>query len=543
MRGTLSFWWPHAAATASGLLTTLAFPPFDQGWIVWISLTPLLAALWRTPRANGPGPVLHGALLGFLFGLAHFYTLFHWITTVTFLGWIVLIPYLALYPALWGAVAGMLANPRLALRPDGSPALLSSGRNLLTATTLALVWIALEWLRGWLFTGFGWNTLGVALHRHILLLQVADIAGMAAVSFQIVLINTIAVLTVLRVGREVGRVRLRPHYDFSLSLALVVVTFSYGVHRTANQPDGHPLKIAAVQPDIPQFQKWDPDFMDRINRTFDQLTGVALAASPDLLVWPEASTPLPVFGDQRTYDRIRAIADSLPPDARLLLGTLDHTPDGDHNAAVLLAPDPAATVFYHKLHLVPFGEYIPFRNSFPLFAWIVGDLVPADFDPGAEPVVFPMDARATRIAPLICFEDTLDRVVRRFLPKDPNLFVNITNDGWFLRSAASRQHLINALPRCIEFRRPMVRCGNSGVTACIDPAGRVTHLLTDQDGSTFTRGVLIAEITVPDNPPDTLFARTGNVLPVAALALTLALVVRRGLRRPAATPRDRRKRR
>lgn len=515
--------WPWAAAVGSGVLATLCFPPFDQGWLVWVCLAPLLAAVWFGGDAEGlcRRTAWRGAALGLVFGMAHFASVFFWITTVSVVGWAVFMPYLALYPAGWGAVAGMLGNPCRQNLPDGRPSVLSSRRNLLLAARLGLAWVGLEWLRGWLFTGFGWNPLAVGLYRHILLLQVAEWGGAGLVSFQIVFVNVIAVVTVARLVKEVGRTRIRPHFDFNLTVVMVVCGFAYGIHAVQRTIPSEPLKVAAVQPAIPQKLKWDEGFEAHIRETYAGLTEAALAFEPDLLLWPEAATPRPLLGDRETYGFARGIVERLPEESAFLLGTLDFTVEGDFNAAVWLRRDPQATGFYYKLHLVPFGEFIPFRHSFPLFAWVAGDLVPGDFNAGTAPVVFELHGGRVRVAPLICFEDTLDRVVRRFAPIEPTLLVNLTNDGWFHDSPASAQHLANAVLRCVEMRLPMVRCANTGVTACVDSFGRVTHILSEPGAGTFARGVLMARVDVPQAPQRTLYAVVGNAFAVSALFLTI----------------------
>ncbi len=507
-------------------MATLCFPPFNQAWLAWICLTPLLAALWYS---KDKGSTISGGkaiLLGYLFGLAHFYTVFHWITTVTIIGWLAFIPYLALYPAVWAWFVQLAGNPLQTNATDSQPLLLNSRHNLLLALKLAAAWISLEWIRGWLFSGFGWNQLGVAMHQQLLLIQVADLAGVAIISLKIVMANVIVVLTVARLIKEANSGRVRPHYDFNITVALIVFSFMYGINTIDRQPDEtSTLKVAAVQPDIPQNQRWDPQFQMTIDRKLDALTDAALAAEPDLLLWPEASTPMPVLSSQATYDRIRRIVERLPDGSAFLLGSLDYTSNGDYNAAMFFTGNPDDTKFYYKLHLVPFGEFIPFRTSFPLFAWIVGDLVPHDFQSGEAPVVFQMPAKQVRMAPLICFEDTLDRLVAEFIPLQPNLLVNLTNDGWFLTSPASAQHLANAVFRTVEFRRPLLRCANNGITACVDSSGRITHILTDETGSTFMDGILIASLDIPVYPQRTVYSFIGNILPATALVATLILAI------------------
>jgi apolipoprotein N-acyltransferase len=150
---------------------------------------------------------------------------------------------------------------------------------------------------------------------------------------------------------------------------------------------------------------------------------------------------------------------------------------------------------YRKVHLVPFGEYIPGRHTIPFIARVVGDQVPDDFAFGKEYTVFKLSNDKARVAPLICFEDTIGELTRQFVLAGSNLLVNVTNDGWFLRSAASRQHLANAVFRCVETRLSMVRAANTGVTCFINEFGKVTHALVDETGSQFTEGVLTGQVS------------------------------------------------
>src|SRR5207302_7996021 len=195
----------------------------------------------------------------------------------------------------------------------------------------------------------------------------------------------------------------------------------------------------------------------------------------------------------------------------LLLGTLDVEDGHEYNAAVLVSGSTQQMQIYQKIHLVPFGEYIPLRRSFPLFAAVAGKWVAGDFDFGKDYTVFRLTKNDVLVASLICFEDTIGDLTPRFVLNGANLLVNVTNDGWFLHSAASHQHLNNAIFRCVETRRPMVRAANTGVTCFVNEFGRVTQILRDETGSTFTQGVLTGEIKVPTEHELTFYARRGEL--------------------------------
>ena len=241
--------------------------------------------------------------------------------------------------------------------------------------------------------------------------------------------------------------------------------------------------------------------------------------------------PGPVRADPESYKFVMDLAASA--DSDLLLGTIDEE-DGDvYNAALLLSDGGERVQIYRKVHLVPFGEYVPGRHKVPLLARIVGDQVPGDFKPGKEYTVFTLTNTDVQVAPLICFEDTIGELTRQFvLPTETNpganLLVDITNDGWFLHSAGSHQHLVNAIFRCVETRRPMVRAANTGVTCFVNQFGRVTEILRDENGSTFTEGVLTGEIKVkvPTEHELTFYTRHGELFAKVCAGVTaIALII------------------
>jgi apolipoprotein N-acyltransferase len=223
-----------------------------------------------------------------------------------------------------------------------------------------------------------------------------------------------------------------------------------------------------------------------------------------------------------------------------------------YNTLTVMKGDTGSYQMYKKVHLVPFGEFIPLRGIFPPFEWLTGGVIQQDFTPGEthEPLVVEKDGRAIGIIPAICFEDTVSRHVREFLRNGPQVIINVTNDGWFHESAQSRQHFDNALFRCIEFRRPMIRCANTGVSGFIDERGSVydrtgrekgARILRDPGtGSTFIRGSLPATLSVDLDPPTTVYARIGDAFSITMGVVALAAWVwwlRQGrLRRGAPSP-------
>ena len=485
--------------------------------------------------------------LGYVAGLTFFWTAFSWLTTVTVLGWFVMQFYLAIYVALWAWFCGlfkprqplvksgttkwhtMLARARSTAAPAQS-VWTKSVRNLVLAFCLASAWTALEWLRGCVFSGFGWNGLGVALHDTWPLIQIAQVTGVAGLSFMVVFTNVIAVTTVYRLIIEARTRAPRPHFVLTLTMAAIVGVLTFGLRAAQISTPTKPLRVAAVQPNVPQNQKFDPLFSRKIFSKLDRLSQIAIGSTPppDLLVWPESSTPGSVLADPESHNFVMDLAASAESD--LLLGTIDQDNRDVYNAAMLISDSGERVQVYRKIHLVPFGEYVPGRNKVPLLARIVGDQVPGDFKAGKEYTVFTLTNDDVHVAPLICFEDTVGELVRQFvLPTDTtpgaNLLVDITNDGWFLHSAGSHQHLANAIFRCVETRRPMVRAANTGVTCFVNQFGRVTQVLRDENGSTFTEGVLTGEIKVPTEHELTFYARHGELFAKVCAAITVLAIL------------------
>jgi apolipoprotein N-acyltransferase len=537
----LAIVWPWLAAICSGLLYTACFAPFNFTWLCWIALTPLIAAIWFSGERSRHR-WLRNLLLGYVAGLTFFWTAFSWLTTVTVLGWFVLQFYMAIYFALWAWFCGlleprekkkesaptkwdrMLAQARGAAPLSRSP-WMKSTNNLLLAFLLAAGWVTQEWLRGWVFSGFGWNGLGVALHGNWPLIQVAEFTGVAGLSFMVAFANVIAITTVRRLFIEASTRVVRPHFDLTLTLAAIVGVLTFGLRATQVSPPTKPLRVAAVQSNVPQNQKFDPQFTRRIFDQFRRLSEIALQSNPppDLLIWPESSMPGPVLADRESYQFVMDLAASAESD--ILLGTIHEENGNVYNAALLISDGGEQIQVYRKLHLVPFGEYVPGRHRVPLLARIVGDQVPGDFTAGKEHTVFELTNNEVRVAPLICFEDTVGELTRQFvLPSETNpganLLVDITNDGWFLRSAGSHQHLANAIFRCVETRRPMVRAANTGVTCFVNEFGRVTQKLQDDNGSTFTEGVLTGEVKVPTEHDLTFYVRHGELFAKICVAVT-----------------------
>ncbi|MDQ6655362.1 MAG: apolipoprotein N-acyltransferase, partial [Verrucomicrobiota bacterium] len=479
--------WPWLAAIATGLLYRACFAPFNQAWLCWIALTPLLAAVWfsggNSKRRRG-----RDLLLGYVAGVTFFWGVFSWLHTVTVPGLVLVGLYMGVYFAVWTWLAGVL-NPETAARsaekqltgldavtqrvaakraasrgrpldapgvvssPGATvdPALqhspwLSSLKNLRLAFLLSAAFVALELVRSLLFSGWGWNTLGSALHAQWALIQIVEFTGVPGLSFLVAFTNVILLATVRRFILESQVRKSRPHFDLTITAAAILGVISFGIRAVQVKQPSTAVRIAALQPNIPREQKFDANFATATFAKFEQLSELALQSKPDLLIWPESSMPDPVLPGQASYDFVMNFAQKTQVD--LLLGVIDEDETDAYNAALLVSQGGKLVQTYRKMHLVPFGEYVPGRHTIPGIGAIVGNQVPADFGFGTRHIVFQLTRREVKVAPLICFEDTIGELTRQFVRNGANLLANVTNDGWFQRSAGSQQHLHNAIFRC-----------------------------------------------------------------------------------------------
>jgi len=485
-------------AGGSGLILTLGFAPFSQPVAGWIGLIPIAYYGQRQQPDSRDALVL-----GWFFGFSHFLTSLSWLQTVTFSGWAVLSAYLAIYPALWFV---------LWVRLSGSdPDRMTSWGNIRHAFLGASAWAVTEWLRGVVFSGFGWNSLGVSQGDLLLVAQVADLGGVFLVSWVVTFAGLTLALTARRFELEIrGSQKWRPRWDFTAGVVVVGLTMVYGA-RTLLRPLPEPvvtLKYAAIQPSVPQ-DPWRSAKVSRVAEELRKWSELALVGGGpvDLLVWPES---LAGTGWREEPDLQTAIQAVRRMGARALLaGSLDVRGPDTFNCAVLFqGPEGKFPQVYDKTHLVVMGEYVPLADFLP---WL-RKLVPpgGDLTAGTASGLLGLDPPGVRIAPLICFEDSVPRVVRRAAQKLPHLLVNLTNDAWFGASAGSRQHLENARLRAVETRLPLLRATNDGVTALINPRGVITAEVRDPvTGSIREPGFFRGELELAE-PRATWYTRWGE---------------------------------
>ncbi|MFZ5774999.1 MAG: apolipoprotein N-acyltransferase [Thermodesulfobacteriota bacterium] len=495
------------AAMLSGLLLFLAAPGEHAfPLLAWVGLVPLLLALAGTPPRQAAG-------LGLACGLAFYLPLIHWIVIVL---------------ATYGQVALPLALAALlflACYMAGYTTLFALLCRLLTQRfPLVLVapalWVALDWVRGWLFTGFPWLDLGYTQYTTPTLLQAADLAGHHGLTFLIVLAN--ALLASLITAPRRGRISCPPPACW-LAALLLVLAFLYGSQRQetiAGQLTGQPqLQTAIVQGNIPQDQKWLPAFQQETVATYLRLSSQAMTASPPgLVVWPETAMPFYPY-EHPLFLRIGTEL-TRPYQTFLLAGAPHRAPREDSlepvysNSAFLVSPDGVVTGRYDKQHLVPFGEYVPLRAILSFASPVVQTM--GDFSSGQPSP--PLACQNGRIGVLICYEAIFPELARQHAENGANLLVNITNDAWFGRSGAPWQHLAMSVLRAVETRKSLVRAANTGISCFVDPLGRITAPSGLFSEYARAEAVVLLEET-------SWHVRLGHRFPVACLGLAAALLL------------------
>ena len=520
----LTWGWKRALiALVAGSASALAMAPFNA-WPVLFLTFPVMVLLIDGAAAGKWRGVPAAALAGFWFGFGYFVPglywtgyaffvdaqTFAWLSPFAVLG---LPAYLALYPALGFALA------RLLWTHDAS-------RLLALAASLTIS----EWLRGQLLTGFPWNAFGYALSEPLALAQAASLIGLWGMTFLAVAI--FASPAVLIDSNARGR---KPWIVPAAALALLLAMGVFGAIRLSLQPTRMvaDVKLRIMQPNLQQDVKFNYGAKQEVMRKYltlsdrasgPQSTGVRDAS---ILIWPESAFP---FFLTREADAMAQIADLLPKGTVLITGSVrvpDDTPPGvritrAYNSIYVIDHDGSVLSIYDKLHLVPFGEFLPFQDWMEKAGLTQLTKVQGGYIAGTRRRSLDIPG-APRALPLICYEAIFPGNVAERDDR-PGWIVNLTNDGWFGISTGPYQHLQQARMRAIEEGLPVVRAANTGISAVIDPMGRIVARL-----GLGIEGVLDASLPAAAAP--TVYARFGNISAAILVAIALTLVLRRRLSR------------
>lgn len=484
---------------------TASFAPFNMSFLSWIAIVPLFVAL------EGAS-VKEGLYLGFIAGFIHFITLVYWIVEAlahygglnifASVGILLLfVSYLALFPAIFSCLFLFLKDCRC------------------YGVALSGCWVSLEYARAHLMTGFPWCLLGYTQYNNPCLVQSADLFGVYGLSFLIVLAN-ISLWSVIfrRHGKKVWM-------EAVMTVVIISATVVYGYHCLSrsygSQKQFRTVSVLIVQGNIDQSVKWNPDFQAKTIATYMDLTRKGILSGADLVVWPETALPC-FFQDSR---KIRKMLVGLVKNRGILVfGSPAYIKKNGmikyYNRAYLLSPCRGDIQYYDKVHLVPFGEYVPFKT----ILGFINRLVPAagDFESGGRNRILSSDG--LDIGVLICFEAIFPNLARLYSQAGANILINLTNDAWFGKTGAPYQHLSMAVFRAVENRIPLIRAANTGISAIIQWDGKIVART-----GLFRKEIILHSIGLCCHKP-TFYVRYGYRFPVFLVFLSVVVILVHGIR-------------
>ncbi len=442
-------------AVASGVLLFLSFPKYGSGWLAWIALIPLFRAMKEVVS------IRQGLLLGFIAGLVCHIGMIYWITFV-----VVSYGYLPLYT---GIILMLLLACYLSLYTAVFAAGIVFFRPKIVLYILApVLWICLEYCKSHLLTGFPWENLGYSQYLNNNLIQFADVSGVFGLSFLIVLVN--AAFFKLSTYKSKKKLVLAGVVFFIVAGVLI-----YGVQRSRQIDkvlhNAAQIEVSLIQGNIDQSIKWNEGYQKETINIYEQLSLQNAPAVGGLVVWPETALPFNYQDANNLQKQVRDI--SLKTKSWFIFGSTSYENSKNdtnyYNSAYLLSPAGEITGKYDKVHLVPYGEYVPLRNVFPFIIKLTAGM--GDFSAGAG--YYPLTVDNRKIGVLICYEGILPFAARTYKKEGAELLVNITNDAWFGATSAPFQHFSMAVFRAVETRLYLVRAANTGISAIIDPQGQI----------------------------------------------------------------------
>ncbi|RPH48403.1 MAG: apolipoprotein N-acyltransferase [Desulfobacteraceae bacterium] len=494
-------------ATTSGILLTGSFPETGLSCLAWFALLPLLIAVKDLNFRQS-------FRLGLLAGLVHYLTLLYWLSytmkTYGHLPVYLSVPvlflfssYLALYIALFSGMFSWI----------------SSGP-LFSFFMIPVLWVSVEYIRSFLFTGFPWELIAYSQYKSLHIIQAADMLGPYGISFLLAMSNA-AFFTgfsyVTGKRRHEKKISIRHFLIPSLVFILTLSGFwYYGKNRVENTDmavsDSAGMKIAVIQGNISQSEKWDPAFQHATVKKYLNLSSAAVADKPELIVWPETAAPFYFLYDARLTKKVQnGIADA---GTDFLIGSPSFVRNVNntefYNSAYLLDSDGKVTGKYDKVHLVPFGEYVPLKRWLPFLGKMVEQV--GDFSSGRKGSTISFNGH--KIGVLICYELIFPYLARAEVKYGAGFLVNITNDAWYGRTGAPHQHFSMAVFRAVENRRALVRAANTGISGFIDPAGRIV-------GSTPLFEDAVMTKRVPVLSEMTFYTRFGDLFAFSCIALVI----------------------
>ncbi len=507
-------------ALVAGLILAVAFPRVDLAGGAWIAPGLLIFAA----RNKIGGDAFR---VGYIGGLTLWLVSLYWLLEIPYTwhsiplgpgaGWLALCAVLALFTGAWTWAISLF--PRQMTK-------FWAGR-LLWALAGAAAWVAQEMVRARFLGGFPFDFLGESQFKMIPLIRIASVTGVYGISF-VVVWTSLALYSAVRMIASKPQSRFAWQPEIFPPLLVVAILFAIGEFPASRpSPATATLRVALVQPAIPQDLIWDENANATRFQQLLQLSEAALTNHVDLLVWPESAVP---ELDETTYSAITNLA--YEHHVWIIFSSDDAVPrpnatneyDNDvFNAAFLAGPDGNLRFdeIYHKQKLVMFGEYVPLP-WLPLTKWLTP--VTGSFKAGTNAVQFEMDNVNATASPLICYEDMFPQTARKAAAGGANFLINLTNDGWFGQSAEQWQHEVSSTLRAVENGIPLVRCCNNGITCWIDATGREREIFHDTDGTVYGPGAMIFELPMQRHSP-TFYTRHGDWFGWGCVGLTVLLLL------------------
>lgn len=512
------FYKLYGPAIISAILLSLSFPKTGLYYLAWFALVPLLVFLYGKSRKES-------FKIGITFGVIFFFLNLYWIyyaisnfSSVPFVLSLVIVFLLALYLSIYPAMFSILYS--IIIKNSNLPALFIA----------PMLWTCLEFLRSYALTGFPWASLGYSQYNFLYLIQIADVTGIYGISFLVCAFNG-AISDIILIKRRVSE---RPLYSliptisgFIILSVLFLGIFLYGHFRINEQREGNNVRAAIIQGNIEQDKKWDAVFQDQVISIYKELSMNASKFNPDIIVWPETAIPF-YFG--RDLNRTKDLLEFQKGlNSYLLFGSVlireyevdkksiaPRTEHGYTNSAILLNKDGNLFYTYDKIHLVPFGEYVPLKKIlFFIDKLVVGV---GDFIPGNNYIK--ADTPFGGFGTLICYEIIFPGLVRKFYTNSGDFIITITNDAWFGWTDGPYQHFSMAVFRAVENRKPVIRAANTGISGFIDSNGKILN----------TTGLFERDFLVKDVKSDrtkTFYTKYGDIFSYLCIVFTIILLVTR----------------
>lgn len=493
----------------SGTALVFCFPYFKTGLLGFIVLVPFLVSLC--------GQSSRGAFFsGFLMGLPYFFGTNYWLyhSISQYGGVNVVISYLlvfllSMYLSLYTGIFASLYVSRI------------KNTSLPAVIVAPVLWVVMEYLRSTALTGYPYSLMGYTQHEFLSFIQIADITGVYGVSFLVVAVNgAIADFFILK-----KRVSEKPLFDMNYTLIgyifiviLVISNLIYGSHGLGEKQEGKVFTAAIIQPNIEQGMKWDRRYQQSVLSTLETLTEKSVRNGASIVIWPETAIPFYYGRDAVNTARLRSFVNSVS--TPVLTGAITVKTDKDgqitlSNSSVFLNKKGKESFRYDKVHLVPFGEYIPLKGilGFIIEQKLVEGI--GDYEAGVNFSTAGWEGK--KFASIICYEVAFPSLVRNFFKKNGDFLVTMTNDAWFGRTTGPYHHFAMSVFRAIENRKPVLRAANTGISGVIDSSGRVKSITP-----IFTKTSIIENIKTDSRR--SFYSRFGDLFIYLCSIITILLI-------------------